>query len=298
MISPGARVFVRKSTAYFCPQFLAETGIYLTGSSVTAVVPIEDLDPKTVAQEILTAILTAENGSPYPNPMSREEWSEFGRPLFLAAGCKSLRAFEKGVDRQFSIRRYDGKFEIGQGELPPTVVESEEMLGRYALALITGADESGFTPDANDSCPDTPWVAVRGTYVGPLHRRFGASARLSEVKGWTIAVLGINEEVPSGADLAELLGTQVHVFAFHHVVEFYSWEMALPKRTVRHFVYSGEKGEILINVGTATAAEVELGLGHLAGLRSGSVDPLDLDILNEGTVLAIAKSWSVDPEGE
>lgn len=88
-------------------------------------------------------------------------------------------------------------------------------------------------------------------------------------------------------------GGSVQYFFTHRVPETHVWAWAESGRIVRAYGYSGERGEIMFDVGTVTAGERALGLnlpGSDDDLGSGTKTPPD-----ERTVIDVAGKWSVDP---
>lgn len=114
---------------------------------------------------------------------------------------------------------------------------------------------------------------------------------------WTLAVsFDLAEISPTRlVTLSALLGTRVQAFASHRVVEAHRWLEADSGTLRRHVEVVGESGELKAWTGTPTAVEVDLGLPpdeQIAG------DDARFDVVlgvNEGTVMAVAAAWSVDP---
>jgi hypothetical protein len=108
---------------------------------------------------------------------------------------------------------------------------------------------------------------ARGVFVSP---RTG---------GWVFALhQGWHDEPPDLAGLSRTLGTEVQHFATHRVVEAHAWTRAEAGRVTRAVRVVGETGE-----------ESEL------GERTHAEQGLELEDVDEETVLAIAGAWSIDP---
>jgi hypothetical protein len=105
------------------------------------------------------------------------------------------------------------------------------------------------------------------------------------VDGWVlcvglpIAFLDMDEVCARLTDWAARLGTEVQFFATHRVTEAHFWARARPSGLERAYGYVGETGETVMDQGPRTAEELAL----------------DLDIPDEGDVMALAAAWSVDP---
>lgn len=113
------------------------------------------------------------------------------------------------------------------------------------------------------------------------------------LNGWVlVAGLAVSQTGEPNADarlLALLTDLSAHfgeaqAFGTHRVVEHHYWLLARQGRLARGFAYLGESGEVLLNEGDPTSAEVAL----LSG-------PAEDWLPDEETVLAVAAAWSIDP---
>lgn len=113
---------------------------------------------------------------------------------------------------------------------------------------------------------------------------------LEPERDWTLAT-GKLPEAPDPAlmalltELSREFGEALY-FATYRIVEYHAWARAREGRVVRAFAYLGESGEVLLNQGRPTAAEIE------AGLEPDAVDEWTPD---DDTVFAIARAWGIDP---
>ena len=97
--------------------------------------------------------------------------------------------------------------------------------------------------------------------------------------GWVFAIhQRWHDEPPDLAALSRALGTEVQHFATHRVVEAHAWARAEEGRVTRAVRVVGESGE-----------ESEF------GDRTDAEQGLELEDVDEETVLAIAGAWSIDP---
>lgn len=110
--------------------------------------------------------------------------------------------------------------------------------------------------------------------------------RLSSEVGWYAWLSGLSEWCD-----------EVQFFGTYRIVEYQAWSRARRGRVERAFVFLGESGEVVTNVGEQTAAERELGLRRLS--EATPTDDLwaqdDPRLPDESDVLAMAGRWSVDP---
>jgi hypothetical protein len=129
------------------------------------------------------------------------------------------------------------------------------------------------------------------------------------VDGWTLAVgqrlaffrsfafKGMKEDrapeklLPFIQTLSKELGTTVQYFFTHRVPETHIWVWAESGRIVRAYGYSGERGEVLLDVGSLTVGETSLGLK----LPAKGKDSNHESSPDEDTVIAVAGKWSIDP---
>jgi hypothetical protein len=109
------------------------------------------------------------------------------------------------------------------------------------------------------------------------------------IRGWTLAV----GKLPELSDkrclsLLEQISRRfklVFYFGTHRIVEYQAWGIAEEGDLRRAHVWSGERGEFLLNIGERTPVEIELG----AGIEDFEQAP------NEETVLELASRWTIDP---
>lgn len=113
---------------------------------------------------------------------------------------------------------------------------------------------------------------------------------------WTLAVSSDLADISATrlASLSALLGTRVQAFASHRVVEAHRWLLADRGRLLRHVEVVGESGE-LVWAGVPTPTETGLGLPALEEITDEEARfQVVLDV-NEETVMAVARGWSIDP---
>ncbi|MGN9807295.1 hypothetical protein [Micromonospora sp. L32] len=164
------------------------------------------------------------------------------------------------------------------------------------------------------------WLAVRGQHADAVAGALNLNALTAatwldavaaaydghwlltpSLDGWTLAA---SREVPAPEDerfvdwlagLSRLLG-EVQYFGTHRVVGYQCWGRARSGVVERAFAYLGERGEVLFDVGEATAEEREV--------RAETADDEDEPWSDEDgswprpdeeTVMALAARWSVDP---
>lgn len=99
--------------------------------------------------------------------------------------------------------------------------------------------------------------------------------------------------LPFIEELSKETGGTIQYFFTHRVPETHIWVWAESGRIVRAYGYSGERGEVLFNVGSLTPGEATLRLKLPATERDLANDakrPPD-----EQTVIDVAGKWSVDP---
>jgi hypothetical protein len=99
--------------------------------------------------------------------------------------------------------------------------------------------------------------------------------------------------LPFLKSLSKGLGATVQYFFTHRVPEVHIWVWAEPGRILRAYGYSGERGEVLFDVGPLTPGEAHMELK----LPVKSEDPKDDSKVppDEQMVIDIARKWSVDP---
>ena len=99
---------------------------------------------------------------------------------------------------------------------------------------------------------------------------------------------------------ATRLQTEVQYFATHRVVEAHAWARARPGDLERAYVYVGESGEKVLDLGPQTAEEHALGFAFFDPSSAEAQaddywDRQDLAYVGEEHVMALAARWSVDP---
>lgn len=166
--------------------------------------------------------------------------------------------------------------------------------------------------------PKTAWVAVLDRSAADVAEALGVSGGrpvtvaeaveadvdtgvlppLPGVGGhWTLAVSGDLADISPTrlATLSAMLGTSVHAFATHRVVEAHRWLAAEDGVLRRHLQVLGESGELKAWSGEPTAQEVALGLPATATIDGDDVASEVVRAVDEEVVLAVAAAWSVDP---
>ncbi|MEK4241331.1 hypothetical protein NYE39_04895 [Janibacter sp. FSL W8-0316] len=130
---------------------------------------------------------------------------------------------------------------------------------------------------------------------------FGEVGILPPVPGadgrWTLAVsFELSDISPTRlVSLSALLGTRVQAFATHRVAEAHRWLAADRGRLQRHVELVGESGELVAWTGEPTPTETGLGLPALEEITDEEARfQVVLDV-NEETVMAVARGWSIDP---
>jgi hypothetical protein len=111
---------------------------------------------------------------------------------------------------------------------------------------------------------------------------------------WTLAVgaplCRLGHSVDKIKPLLELLSSQfgeAQFFCTHRVVEMHVWARAAHGRIVRGYGWIGERGETVWNEGDQTEEERKLGFRFF--------DERSESFPNEGCVMRLAASWSIDP---
>jgi hypothetical protein len=100
--------------------------------------------------------------------------------------------------------------------------------------------------------------------------------------------------------LSAELGTEVQYFATHRVLEAHAWGRAVGGELRRAYEYVGESGETVIDVGSLSAEEQELGLNFSNPNRTGAggtdeFDESEARWPDEESVIALADRWSIGP---
>jgi len=101
--------------------------------------------------------------------------------------------------------------------------------------------------------------------------------------------------------LSRNLSTMVQYFGSNRVVEYQAWAWADQGEMVRAYVYLGEQGATLLNVGDQTPGEIELNLNFFdekspEAKNDSYWERTDLRYPNEETVMAVAGKWSINPQ--
>ena len=114
---------------------------------------------------------------------------------------------------------------------------------------------------------------------------------------WTLAVSSDLADISATrlASLSALLGTRVQAFASHRVVEAHRWLLADRGRLLRHVEVVGESGELVAWAGMPTPTETGLGLPALEEITDEEARSQVVLDVNEETVMAVARGWSIDP---
>ena len=102
------------------------------------------------------------------------------------------------------------------------------------------------------------------------------------------------------AKLSAHLGCEVQFFASHRVLEAHGWARAVGGTLVRAYLYVGEQGEKVIEVGPPTAEERELGLAFFDptspdASTDGYWERDELQHVDEEHVMMLAGRWSLNP---
>jgi len=102
------------------------------------------------------------------------------------------------------------------------------------------------------------------------------------------------------AEWAAQLQTEVQYFCTHRVVEAHAWARARPAGLERAYVYVGESGEKVLDVGAQTSEEQALGFAFFdptsaAAQADDYWQRQDLTYVGEEHVMALAERWSIDP---
>ena len=92
--------------------------------------------------------------------------------------------------------------------------------------------------------------------------------------------------------MADGLGGEVQFFASHPGADVYAWARLEPGGAHRFVVTSADDGVAVS--GTATDIEETLGVDLITGDTDDDLDLID-DLVDETTVFAVARSWSIDP---
>lgn len=102
------------------------------------------------------------------------------------------------------------------------------------------------------------------------------------------------------AEWASRLKTEVQYFSTHRIVEAHACVRARPHGLDRAYLYVGESGEKVLDLGPPTAEERALGFAFFdpsspEAKADGYWERDDLVYVGEEHVMALAARWSVDP---
>jgi hypothetical protein len=102
------------------------------------------------------------------------------------------------------------------------------------------------------------------------------------------------------SEWAQKLQTEVQYFSTHRIVEAHAWARARPSGLERAYVYVGESGEKVLDLGAQTPEERELGFAFFdpsndEAQTEGYWERQDLTHVGEEHVMALAARWSIDP---
>jgi len=129
------------------------------------------------------------------------------------------------------------------------------------------------------------------------------------VQGWSLCVANgffqvADSRPPEFGELAARLSAEleceVQFFASHRVVEAHAWARARAGKLVRAYLYVGEQGEKVVDVGAPTAEERELGFAFFDPSSPDANTNTywgreDLQYPDEEHVVLLAGRWSVNP---
>lgn len=212
--------------------------------------------------------------------------------------------------RYVRVRAREGGAEVhaAAGAAPAPVAKSTKSFGSQTawIAVRAASPEKLATALRLDAATRSPWSGVsrsqnrsRDVFITP------------PIGEWTLAVgRGLvflesitMKDVPADRHPRKLLaylealsrdlGGVVQYFLTHPVAETHVWVLADGGRIVRAYGYSGERGEVLWNIGALTPAESAL--GQTFPERSDDIDNEGIASPDEQVVMHIAGKWSVDP---
>lgn len=129
------------------------------------------------------------------------------------------------------------------------------------------------------------------------------------VEGWVLSVgfpffAAVDARPPAFGNLAagwaKQLGCEVQYFSTHRVVEAHAWARARPGGLERAYVYVGESGEKVLDLGPQSAEEQRLGFAFFDPTSPAAASEdywtrRDLTYPGEREVMALAGLWSLDP---
>jgi hypothetical protein len=127
------------------------------------------------------------------------------------------------------------------------------------------------------------------------------------IDGWTFTVgwglLSAIGETPDGIkEVKEYLRQLSHEFGeaqyfyTHRITEYHFWAKAVNGKITRAYSYIGESGENIIVEGEPTVIEKKYNLVNTFSKEAQQKNYFDnVDVPNEGMVMEVAGSWSVDP---
>jgi hypothetical protein len=100
--------------------------------------------------------------------------------------------------------------------------------------------------------------------------------------------------------LARELDTEVQFFCTHRIVESHGWARATENGLQRAYLYVGESGETVMNIGPPSLEEMQLGFSFFdengpESEADGYWEREDLTYPDEEDVMRLAGRWSLDP---
>lgn len=157
----------------------------------------------------------------------------------------------------------------------------------------------------------TAWLAVRADTSEPIVRALrltkpenvavregvdrsyggGGVFVLQPIDGWVLAVgVDLMIDPPDTVALSSELAAEVQYFASHRVSDAYEWCRADRGLLLRRLISDDQQPLGWSCDGAATPIEVQL------GLIDPERDQVGAESIDEGTLLDVAREWSVDPQ--
>lgn len=152
---------------------------------------------------------------------------------------------------------------------------------------------------------EADWAAgLQAAYADP-----GSVFVTPPIDGWVLCVgwplfASVDARPPEfglrAVEWATTLQTEVQYFATHRVVEAHAWARARPPGLERAYLYVGESGEKVLDLGPPTGEERALGFAFFDPSSDEAQaddywDREDLAYVTEDHVILLAARWSVDP---